>query len=115
MPDTPSDDDDQPRSIYDHIEAAIELAADNDEAADRYNHHSMIMTMLDVYPGQMSSLEEAAVRHLGGASKLVVLTIWDLIEAAKQAAYLEGNRDGQANALSDSDDESFYGDELPPS
>lgn len=113
MPDTPSDDDGQPGSIYDHIEAGIELAADSDEAADRYNHYSMILTMLDIYPGQMSTLEGAAVRHLLGASKLVVATIWDLIEAAKDAAYLEGHRDGLAEAVANADDEPFYSDESP--
>lgn len=113
MPDTTSDDDDQPGSIYEHIEAAIELAADSDEAADRYNHHSMIMTMLDLYAGQMSSVEEAAVRHLGGASKLVVATIWDLIEAAKGTAYWEGHRDGLAAPVARTDDEPAYSDESP--
>ena len=104
MPDTPPDDDRQPGSIYDHIEAAIEDAADSDEAADRYNHRSMIMTMLDLYPGQMDSVEEAAVRHLEGASRLVVTTIWDLIEAAKGGAYREGRRDGFAEAAANPDD-----------
>lgn len=113
MPDTPSDDNDQPGSIYDHIEAAIEVAADSDEAADRYNHHSMIMTMLDLYPGQMSSVEEAAVRHLDGAATFVVRTIWDLIEAGKGTAYWEGHRDGLVEAVAKADDEPFYSDELP--
>ena len=105
------DNNDQPGSIYDHIEAAIELAADSDEAADRHNHRSMIMTMLDLYPGQMSSVEEAVVRHLEGASTLVVRTIWDLIEAAKGSAYWEGHRDGLVTAVASADDEPFYSDE----
>jgi hypothetical protein len=107
------DDNRQPGSIYDDIEDAIELAADSDEAADRYNHRSMIMTMLDLYPGQMSSVEQAAVRHLDGASTLVVRTIWDLIEAAKGAAYWKGHRDGLADAVATTDDEPLYSDESP--
>lgn len=111
MTDTSSDHNDQPGSIYDQIESAIELAAESDEAADRYNHRSMVMTMLDLYPGQMSSVEEAVVRHLDGASPLVVRTIWDLIEAAKDTAYREGHRDGRAAAVATTDNEHFYSDE----